>query len=305
WISSVVCAKLDCAANVMPTAVRTASPTPLAIGIALPSFVLSSLTHSRPPPANPASPGSSARPLTWVSPTRLFPRSAEDPVVPYPVPERGKIVPATACSFPQSDAIHLVPRGPCVWSGLSLHRLQEGQDLADGLLAQRRLPRRHAIGGPAFGDRRVEHPGHVLAVAPPQTAQIRPRIRIHGVGRVAVGAVDVEEAPPLVDHGAIAAGRRRFPRGRHRRLVRRDQPGDIPPRLEGDRVAAREPVPVHEGPDLDLQVLERAVEAGLERVVSLLHADRDTRPCGRGGRAAAPRLFTATGWGARRRTGGE
>src|SRR5437867_8457847 len=98
----------------MPTAVRTASPTPLAIGIALPSFVLSSLTHSRPPPANPSSPGSSARPLTWVSPARLFPRSAEDPVVPLPRARTGENRAGHRLQLPPVRRDQLVPRGPCV-----------------------------------------------------------------------------------------------------------------------------------------------------------------------------------------------
>jgi len=90
-------------------------------------------------------------------------------------------------------------------SRLVLDRLQERQDLPDHVCIQDTFPRRHAFGGSALAHGRVEHLRHILAVPPLQAAEIRAGFRIHGIGRVAVCAVLIEQTAPHWDEAGVTS----------------------------------------------------------------------------------------------------
>src|SRR5262249_24533094 len=110
-------------------------------------------------------------------------------------------------------------------SGLGLDRFQEGRHLPDLVRAQRLPPGRHALRGAPGRDSRVDHVDALVAVAPPESAEVAARLgalrvsargrgRRDGLGRGpdlagARRALEAREAPDgeggWHDHGVLLA----------------------------------------------------------------------------------------------------
>src|SRR6267142_1269293 len=143
-----------------------------------------------------------------------------------------------------------------VFASLTLHGLQESKDVLAPLFAQEVLPGRHPFVDSPDRDRRVRGLTHPDAVAERQPAQVASRLGAHGVGRVAVRAMLVEQAAAETNE-AVSRGGRRARAGlgwpHHAALT-----VDVDRSSEGKAVLVRERV------DLRLELVEGPVEIGLE-----------------------------------------
>src|SRR5215468_2876071 len=92
--------------------------------------------------------------------------------------------------MPGESVMRLARRG----KASVLDGLEEDHDLADGAGTERVAPSRHALCRTPLRHRLEREFLHPVAVTQPEAPEVTTRLGAHGVGRVAVRAVLVEEA---------------------------------------------------------------------------------------------------------------